>query len=264
VQNICFSNAADQRQQASIRLNWFAMYGTTLPYLVTDADRKEFGIASQALTPEMMQHVFGLVRANEHKFYIAPCTLVQAIDPTTGDSLLHVAVRAGSMDGVVSLMARFDRAGQRRFYRWARHAFIAHQNHHGDTVFHVASRSGNLKLIIMLYRFIDCHWSAPHPDVEDEDAPENEVYPFTASEDSSSPRLMLLITKNRGGRDAAAEARLVGNDEIAEWFDAVADKLDPKGTRRAEEGISDMMAIVKELFWYDLMRERQQKSSMSS
>lgn len=241
------------------------MYGTRLPYDVTEDDRTQYCIGGPALTKETMHQVFELVRADEHNFSIPSFTFVQAIDPNTEDSLLHVAVRAGSMNGVVSLMARFDRVmrtcgGPRNpFYIWERHAFIAHQNRNGDTVFHVAARRGNLKLVIMLYRFIYNHWSATCPDLEDEEAPENGEFPETADEGESSPSLMLLITRNRAGRDAASDARSVGNNEIAGWLDAVANRLDPEGNRRTEKGISDMVAIVKKGYCYDLMVERKQR-----
>lgn len=244
------------------------MYGTRLPYRITEKDRTDFCIGGPALTEEMRQQVFESVRTDEHNFSVPPFALVQAIDPDTEDSLLHVAVRAGSMNGVVSLMARFDRVmrtcgGPRNpFYIWERHAFIAHQNRNGDTVLHVAARRGNLKLVIMLYRFIYNHWSATCPDLEDlgnEEAPEIAEFPETAGEDESSPYLMLLITRNRAGRDAASEARSVGNNEIAGWLDAVANRLDPEGNRRTEKGISDMMAMVKKGYFYDLMVERKQR-----
>ncbi|OAQ61852.1 ankyrin repeat-containing domain-containing protein [Pochonia chlamydosporia 170] len=243
------------------------MYGTTLPYLVTDDDREKFRIGGKALTPEKIQEVFELVRADDHDFFIEAFTLTQAIDPTTGDSLLHVAVRAGSMDGVVKLMERFDRARRPRpprpFYTWAYHAFIAHQNYNGDTVFHVAARNGNLLLMKMIYRYIDPHWSAVCPE-DDSDAPEEDVYPITVDEEYSTPRLMLLLTKNRAGRDIIAEARLVGNDGLADWLDAIVDRLDPKRDRRTEEGIAEMTAKVRQWFWYDMMSERQQKQLKSN
>ncbi|KFG85727.1 hypothetical protein MANI_021119 [Metarhizium anisopliae] len=250
------------------------MYGIRLPYRITEKDRKDFCIGGPALTEEMRQQVFELVRADEHNFDIPPFTLVQAIDPDTEDSLLHVAVRAGSMNGVVSLMERFGCVmrtcgfGPRNpFYIWERHAFIAHQNRNGDTVFHVAARGDNLKLVIMLYRFIDSHWSATCPDLEDpedldgEEAPENWEFPETADEFESSHSLMLLITRNRAGRDAASEACCVGNNEIAEWLDAVANRLDPEGNRRSKKGISDMVRMVKEGFGYTLMAGRKQRET---
>lgn len=75
--------------------------------------------------------------------------------------------------------------------------------------------------MIMLYRFIYSHKLAAHLDNKDEDPAENNVYPLPASEESSSYRLMLLIMKNRAGRDTAAEC-----------LDLVAGRLDPKGHRR--------------------------------
>ncbi|EFY95815.1 ankyrin repeat protein [Metarhizium robertsii] len=247
------------------------MYGTRLPYRITEKDRADFYIGGPALTEEMRQQVFESVRTDEHNFSIPPFALVQAIDPDTEDSLLHVAVRAGSMNGVVSLMGRFDRVmrtcgggPQNPFYIWERHSFIAHQNRDGDTVLHVAARSGNLKLVIMLYRFIYDHWSATCPDLEDlgdEEAPENVEFPETAGEDESSPYLMLLITRNRAGRDAATEARSLGNYEIAEWLDAVANRLDPEGNRRSKKGISDMVRMVKKGFGYTLMAGRKQRET---
>ncbi|KID86730.1 Ankyrin repeat-containing domain protein [Metarhizium guizhouense ARSEF 977] len=239
------------------------MYGTRLPYRVTEADRKQFRIADPALTTKTKREVFDLVHANKQDFSIALLILVQAIDLLTGDSLLHVAVRAQSMNSVIHLMEGFDRTNNPRnpFDHWSRHAFIAHQNRDGDTVFHVAARSGNLKLMIMLYRFINNHWSALDPDMEDEESPENDKFPKTVDEGYSSSRLMLLITKNRAGRGAAAEARFVGNYEISGWLDAVANRLDPEGSRRTGQGISDMVDIVMEGFCYDLMIERKQRET---
>lgn len=238
-----------------------AMYGTKLPYRPTEADRDLFTVG-RGWEPDEVQGLLDRTRAKPPSeadpFSVPPQVLLHAIDPATGDSLLHIAAQAASADAVNKIMDRFG-CEQRRFYVWAHHALLAHQNHSGDTAFHVATRSGNQMALTALYRHAFEHWSAFYPEemVMDDGPPEHMVYPEDIEGDYSAPALLFLITKNKMGRDPAAEARHAGQDDVAQWLDDVVLRLDSDGTRRTEAHVDEMIALVKYEKWHDLMAERQ-------
>jgi hypothetical protein len=113
----------------------------------------------------------------------------------------------------------------------------------------------------MLFRSIRRHWSAVRPDVKvmPDGPPENDVYPKDVSESASAPCLLLLLTKNRLGRDPAAEARHAGNGHLAQWLDDVLTRYDPEGTRRTGAGVADMIVSVRKRYGHDLMEQRQRE-----
>ena len=85
-----------------------AMYGTKLPYRPTEADRKELRrgqleILDLAREPEKIQEPNAVLL----KHY-SPLDFIQAIDPDTGDSVLHILSRSASVDAISEVMATFD------------------------------------------------------------------------------------------------------------------------------------------------------------
>ena len=240
------------------------MYGTKLPYRVTDTDRKELRV-TLPWEPDEEREFLDRVRTGRYTHPYAPLSVrLGAIDPATGDSALHIAAKSTSpLNTVKNIMSGFGPdscigRGPRPIYKWARHALLVHQNYDGDTALHIAARSGNQLLLTMLYRYMNDHWSAVCPEVvEMEDGPpEYAVYPYDTDDSLSTPCLLLLITKNKMGRNPAAEARHSGNEHLAEWLDAIIPRLDPDGTRLTEANVTEMIELVKYEHFHDWAKER--------
>lgn len=248
------------------------MYGTKLPYWKTDRDTTRTD-AARAWTPEDVERFLDRIRTGRYtRPYAYPSALVEIIDPATGDSALHIAAKSISpLNTINTIMSGFppgscDGRGRRFFDRWAHHALLTHQNHDGDTVLHVAARSGNKLLLTMLYRYVAGHWSARYPEeIEmDDGPPEHDVYPHDADDSLSTPCLLLLITKNKMGRDPAAEARCSGNEDLAEWLDAIIPRLDPDGTRLTEANVAEMIELVKQEHCHNWAKEQDTHNQFGS
>ena len=248
------------------------MYGTKLPYRTTDANNKKLD-ASRAWTPEDVEDFLDQIRTGRYTHpYASPEILVETIDPITGDSTLHIAAKSISpLDTINTIMSGFppgscDGRDWCFFDRWAYHALLAHQNYDGDTVFHIAARSGNKLLLTMLYRYVTGHWSASCPEeIEmDDGPPEHDIYPHDTDDWLSAPRLLFLITKNKMGRDPAAEARFSGNGELAEWLDAIIPRLDPDGTRLTEANVAKMIELVKHTHCHNWAKEQDTHNQFGS
>lgn len=161
------------------------MYSTKLPYLLNEADRKDLTTGPD-WEPDEVQHVMDRIRAGDlTPFSVPPVIPLQAIDPATGDSVLHIATQLASpLDAIKKIMAMI--LGKDRFANWATHSLLTHQNYSGDTVLYVAARSGNQNLLTMFYRYTTDHWSAEYPEVVvmDDGPPENDVYPDDTDHDA--------------------------------------------------------------------------------
>ncbi|KAH7303621.1 hypothetical protein B0I35DRAFT_446335 [Stachybotrys elegans] len=236
-----------------------AFYGVKLPFRPTENEQKEY-LQDPSMEDNVVKEILGRARAGDMAiFSLSPGKFTQIIDPDTGDSLLHVAVRLASLEAVNTIMACFRR-GKRVFSVWSRHALLVHQNHDGDTALHIAARSGNQLLLTMLFRYLCSHWSAECPEeVEmDDGPPEKDIYPEDIDESASAPALLVILTKNRAGRDAAAEARQAGHDDLAQWLEDVMQRYDPDKTRRTDEGVAELIALVKAEHGHDAIEQRRQ------
>lgn len=242
-----------------------AMYGTKLPYQPTEEDKKYFSLTT-LMVPDQYRPQLVLDSARhlgDELSKFPPFAFLQAIDTETGDSALHIVAKSAALDAVSKISMTFDDRNNNRFYRWGRHALFVHQNHAGDTIFHVAARSGKQNLLTMLFRTFENHWSASCPEVNvmDDGPPEDEIFPvdleyLSHEYQAVAPKLLLLITRNKMGRDAAAEARHAGNEDLARWLDAVVLCLDRGGKRRQEARVAEMTEYVKDSFCHNLIRER--------
>ncbi|PFH55129.1 hypothetical protein XA68_10648 [Ophiocordyceps unilateralis] len=204
--------------------------------------------------PEELTEFLDQIKAGDYDhIYVEPDVYTQIIDSATGDSVLQIAVRAGSLEGVEKILDRFGRS-RGRFAQWSRHALFVHRNKAGDNCLHMAARKGILDLLIMVYRAIDDDGSWPAPWEHDTpNVPENRVYGYSALDESSSEHLLMLLTENSHGRTPAAEARAAGHDSLAQFLDDIVERLDPKGDRRSEAGMAKMLEIVRDVCHYDLV-----------
>ncbi|RDA83610.1 hypothetical protein CP532_2858 [Ophiocordyceps camponoti-leonardi (nom. inval.)] len=207
----------------------------------------------EAYDPEDLADLLAQIKEGDYDFCAEPDAFTQVIDPDTGDSLLQIAIRQGSLDGVEKILSRFQRS-RGPFALWARHALFVHRNKAGNNSLHEAAKRGILHLLIMVYRAIDDHWSWTIPSEDFEDAAEKDVYHVDTEDESSSARLLMLLATNSQGRTPAAEARAAGNDVLAQLLDDIVERLDPEGARRSETGKAEMLEMVRSLYRYDIVQ----------
>lgn len=164
--------------------------------------------------------------------------LLVAIDPDTGDSVLHRAAAVGNVDFLNGIRAMFGKQlGFRPRVERLFWVLMVHQNLVGDTALHVAARAGNFRGAKTIYRLfhgddldVDNVRRGLDPDSGDPSAEDWEWDDFG----SVIPSLVFVCTKNHAGRDAAAEARIAGHEDLAAWFDSLAQRLDLENMRTDE------------------------------
>lgn len=173
--------------------------------------------------------------------------LLMAIDPSTGNSALHVATASKNVEGLRAVNAEF-RPLQVRLRR-SYHMLVSHKNHAGDTMLHVAARTGDVQLLVYAYR-IFCHDSLPDEKRWGNSQPV-ELQGTEGLDQFIIPRLAFLIDKNNEGRDAIAEAELAGYPEAVEWLEALVSRMDPSGKRTDAVERAKIEDYVRKLYRYD-------------
>ncbi|KAI1371360.1 hypothetical protein F4677DRAFT_313589 [Hypoxylon crocopeplum] len=165
-----------------------------------------------------------------------------AIDPTTGDSVLHRAAPAGAVEAVEAICDAFGpHLGRRPDQERLLWVFTTYQNKAGDTALHSAARAGSLRGATAVYRLF--HLDS-FDDMENiERGPESE-WPSAENWDwddgDNEPALLFLCTKNLEGRDVAAEARAAGHEDLAKWFEKLVEQLDVEHNRTDEAAMREM------------------------
>lgn len=182
--------------------------------------------------------------------------LLAAIDPATGDSTLHRAAAAGNIAFMRDISNGFgrqisQRPGQERLY-WV---LMVHQNLAGDTALHAAARAGNLrgaKGVYRLFHFddLDVDDETRGPDSEEPPAEDWDWGRLENDPYATDPSLAFVCTKNLAGRDAAAEARAAGHNDLAAWLDRLAERLDRAGMRTNEDYMRRARRIALKNYWY--------------
>ncbi|KAI0384728.1 hypothetical protein F5Y04DRAFT_220079 [Hypomontagnella monticulosa] len=173
--------------------------------------------------------------------------LLMAIDPSTGNSALHVAAASKNLEGLRAVNAEF-RPLQVRL-RKPYHMLVSHKNHAGDTMLHVAARTGDVQLLVYVYR-IFCHDFLPGEKHSGSNQPV-ELQSAEGLDQFIIPRLAFLIDKNNQGRDAIAEAELMGHQEAVEWLEALVSRMDPSGKRNDAVEKGKVEDYVRNLYQYD-------------
>ncbi|KAI0521872.1 hypothetical protein F5B22DRAFT_594419 [Xylaria bambusicola] len=179
-------------------------------------------------------------------------TLVDIIDPETGDSPLHRAASAGVLEAMDVMMDCFgpntsQRPSEERLF-WT---FMTHQNKAGDTALHSAARSGQQIVVVAIYRMF--HMDALPSENDDAERGPDSKYPaveHVLDWDEPEAALLFLTTKNSAGRDAAAEARHAGHIGIAEWLEALAENLDVNRQRTDKIAMRLLEKSVLDRYWY--------------
>jgi hypothetical protein len=159
----------------------------------------------------------------------SPLCLLTAIDPQTGDSLLHIAILAGRIDALSRLFSVWPPDDAVPHYPRLQELLVSHKNHQGDTILHLAVRSGDLDLVIAAYRLFVHDWL---PGEERFGNPLTEGLDWSQEEDMNRvPALVFMLTENEKGLDALGEARALGHEEIAQWLERLLERYDPERER---------------------------------
>lgn len=198
------------------------------------------GRASDGLTPEQAQRILKRARSGDFDLVIGAHTetnalriLAQAIDPQTGDSVLHIASGfPGEPLAVQQVLEQtyqkscgLDRTRESR--QCVLETIILHQNHAGDSVLHLTARSGQQKAARYLYR-VFCNDDS-YNDLDMIGEPWLPEFERRADLDQefAEARLALLVLPNAAGETAADAARASGHADMATWLDNIVPWLDP-------------------------------------
>ncbi|KAM7187195.1 hypothetical protein V8F33_011374 [Rhypophila sp. PSN 637] len=210
--------------------------------------------------------------------------LLLAIDPPTGNSLLHSAIAAKRVENASGLMGLFgpemghngaDPANGRNV---AIRKLVWHLNKEGETVLHAAVRSGDLRAVVGLWRVIcfkgvkdllvEASEGEPEGEVGDgEDADwarfehKEPVNKFDVGEgeyrtdiDETTwkewkdalwvEKLLFVLVRNKEGKTAEELARDLGYERIVVWLGRLTETLDPKKRRESEFEMARMKRYV--------------------
>jgi hypothetical protein len=194
--------------------------------------------------------------------------LLTAIDPATGDSVIHRAAAAGNIDVLDAILhsfgPNFRNVPEMERQLWV---LITHQNLAGDTALHAAARAGSVRGVKGVYRlfhmmncldvddsFYDDETS--RAESADTDYPTEapvEYFDWSTAEDEPDahlPALDFVCTKNRAGRDAAGEARSAGHKDLAVWLDGLIARLDRDGMSKDEDYMRKARLTALQNHWY--------------
>ncbi|RYO99151.1 hypothetical protein DL764_006893 [Monosporascus ibericus] len=171
----------------------------------------------------------------------SPATmLLLAIDPASGDSLFHTAMRTERLDALSTLRKTFPPNGS---FEIPTRLLLKHKNYQGETILHVAAQTGNQDMVTAAYRLF-CRDSLPN---------ERRFTPTPAEErnpgfedGSRLPPLMFLLEQNAASQDAASVARTNGYEDVARWIERLVTKLDPHGDRNDAKERERMQEFVRQ------------------
>lgn len=135
---------------------------------------------------------------------------LRAIDPVTGDSLLHCAAVAGDMPAMEALR-NFARGTRNEQLVWVS---ISHEINTGETALHAAARAGKERGAAAVYR-------AFHGMGLEEEDPDDPVGWVSEIQHNNFPRhepqlsFRVVCTTNKNGQCAAGVARQAGFEDLA-------------------------------------------------
>lgn len=216
------------------------------------------GKTSVGLTPEQVQGI--LRRARSGDFWLntpavpekdALRALALALDPETGESLLHIATAftGEPLLGVQQVIHQTDQksCGQDRSAvprARALQTLLVHQNYTGDSALHMAARSGVQNTVTFLYRaFWRAHARDSLDSTDDASLPELEKGEELDVEYREMP-LAWLMVRNVTGQTAADAARAAGHADVAAWLDKIVTLLNYDGSFNEQ----DIPRVIKDEF----------------
>lgn len=203
--------------------------------------------SAKAPTPERVAELHAVVRrgtpdqverALEGAEYNCDATRIavqlMAMEPTTGNSLMHTALIAQRID-LVDILRHF-RSHNAAAYRQPFYALYSHPRHDGDTILHSAVRSGKQELLIAAFQvFRGQYLDSPDESLQSDEAARRVTSWWDDdNEEEVGMRigeLMFLLHHNAKDRTAAAEARVLGHTDMAAWLERATQGDDPDGER---------------------------------
>lgn len=181
----------------------------------------------------------------EEPFTSAPAMLLMAIDPATGDSLCHTAIRAQQIGALAQLRKMFPPNGS---FRLGENALYKHKNHAGETMLHAAVTTGNIDMVVAAYRLFGRDDLTNGKGYAGRGQPLEEL---TEHPNDGIPHLTFLLEKCSDGRDAATVARDNGYDNLAQWIDNVVTRLDPAGQRHDPEQWKKWESFMRDYYQHE-------------
>jgi hypothetical protein len=175
--------------------------------------------------------------------------------------VLHRAAAVGNVEFLIAVQDSFGKQiGFQPSLQQIIWVLMVHQTLAGDTALHAAARTGNLRGAKAVYRLfhhdeldVDNERRGLDPDSGEppvEDWVWDDTYSFLSS-------LVFVCTKNHADRDAAAEARAAGHEDLAVWFDSLAQRLDQAGKRADDHYMQYARRAALRIHWYYDERERE-------
>ncbi|KAK1961269.1 hypothetical protein LY78DRAFT_662261 [Colletotrichum sublineola] len=171
---------------------------------------------------------------------------LQAIDPETGDSLVHVIVRSERI-GALGACRLYPTCGngQAQFRgRRERHILFMHQNNEGDNGLHVAARAGRLPLVRAVLRAFEGRDTDNGVDISGE----YDRHEVTGDEGRmffwEAKRILFIEARNMAGRNTVDEARYHGHDEVSGFLEHVLERSYPSECKDRESERQRARSIV--------------------
>jgi hypothetical protein len=194
--------------------------------------------------------------------------LLTAINPTTGDSIVHCAAATGNINVLNTILysfgPNFRKMPERERQLWV---LVTHQNLAGDTALHAAARTGSVrgtKGVYRLFHMMDCddvddslhNNKTSGQESADPDYPVEapvEYFDWSTAEDEPDahlPALDFVCTQNRAEHDAAEEARSAGHEDLAVWLDGLVARLDRDGMKGDDDYMQKARLTALKNHWY--------------
>ncbi|EED12691.1 hypothetical protein TSTA_052150 [Talaromyces stipitatus ATCC 10500] len=180
-----------------------------------------------------------------------PFDLFAAIDPVTGDSVVHRAASVGNTQFLSGLLGCWGRrCGNDKKPLGSFWVLMTHQNLAGDTALHAAARHGSLQGAKAVYRLLHCGFV--HDEEHDEENPPPEEWEWDFQEDLIFvyKAVIFVCAKNKDGLDAAALAQESGNNALIKWFEDLLRRIDPDGKRNDDSYIKGAWTMVLKHYGY--------------
>jgi hypothetical protein len=126
-----------------------------------------------------------------------PAVLLMAVNPSSGDSLFHAAMRAQRIDVLSQLRETFP---PNNVFAIGSKALFRHTNHHGETMLHAATQTGNLDMVIAAYRLFGRDHALARETPYARQVPIEEV---NTPPHEGIPHVAFLLSENSRGQTAA-------------------------------------------------------------
>jgi ankyrin repeat protein len=173
-----------------------------------------------------------------------PAVLLMAVDPSSGDSLFHTAMRAQRIDVLSQLRETFP---PNNSFTIGSKALFRHTNYEDENILHVATQTGNLDMVIAAYRLFGKDRTLPTETSYPGHVPIEDV---TQLPYEGIPHLTFLLSENSRGQTAAELARTAGFNEVYTWLNAMVAKLDPLGQRNNSEKRAEWVSFIAKCYQY--------------